>query len=248
MSLHDLRPASELAVNRPHGDRLRYIGGCRCDECRRANTAYETQRAKARKAGDWNGFVPAQPSREHIARLRGFGIGKRQIADAAKITLSTFQKIASGEREHVRGRTERAILAVTREAAADRALVSAKRTWKLLDELLATGYTKAHLARELGYASPAIQIKRTFCTVRTAYEVEQLHVRLRRVPAGATLRLINALRDEGYRRDRINALAADLASRRGIPVPDLQVHGCWISAAGAELLAALHDELTKEPA
>jgi hypothetical protein len=246
--LSGLRPVAELAASRQHGDRLRYMAGCRCADCRRANTEYERTRAAARKAGDWNGFVPALKTREHIARLRAFGIGKRQIADAAGIAVSVLQLIASGERQQVRARTERDVLAVTREAAADHALVSAKTTWKLLDELIAWGYSKACLARELGMKSPAIQINRTLCTVRTAYQVERLHERLRRVPAAATLRLIAALRDEGYREERILRMATELAARDGLPVPDLQVHQGFVSASAAKCVQRLHSELTEVPA
>lgn len=44
-----------LAASKPHGVRLRYMAGCRCLKCRMANSNYETMRARARKAGDWNG-------------------------------------------------------------------------------------------------------------------------------------------------------------------------------------------------
>lgn len=135
-TLNGLRPVAELAADRPHGDRLRYMAGCRCKECRAANTAYETQRALARKAGDWNGVVSAARARSHIAVLS----------------------------------------------------------------------------------------------------------------AAPTSRVISDLREEGYRLDRIHTMAADLAKRDGLPVPDLQIHGQHISAAGADLLARLHLELTEVPA
>ena len=60
-----LKPASELAAKRPHGDRLRYVAGCRCDLCRKANSTYERERQKARAAGDWNGIVDAAKARQH---------------------------------------------------------------------------------------------------------------------------------------------------------------------------------------
>ncbi len=50
-----------------------------------------------------------------------------------------------------------------------------------------TGYTKAHLARELGYQVPALQLRRDRVTARNAYDVQQLHQRLRRVPAAASI-------------------------------------------------------------
>lgn len=55
-----LKPVAELAEQRSHGDRLKYLAGCRCVPCRAANSRYEVARAAARKAGDWNGLVPAR--------------------------------------------------------------------------------------------------------------------------------------------------------------------------------------------
>lgn len=247
-TLQSLRPLSELASGREHGDRLRYMAGCRCSECRRANSRYENARAAARRAGDWNGIVPAKMAREHIARLSVAGIGRRQVADASGVAKSIVSGIARGDRPNLRASTERAILAVTKEAAADHALTDAGPTWKLLDDLIATGYTKAHLARELGYKVPALQIRRTQCTVRTAYQVTLLHKRLRRVPAKAAARLIDDLRAEGYRQSQIEALLLKLAQESNQPAPDARIYGGFINADAADLLKRLHLEMTGEAA
>lgn len=247
--LSGLRPAAQLAATRQHGDRLRYIAGCRCTDCRRANTDYEKGRAAARKAGDWNGIVPAARARQHIAQLSAAGVGRRQVADASGVADTILQQVITGRRLNIRARSERAILAVTQQAAADHALVDAGPTWKLLDELIACGYAKAHLARELGYAVPKIQIKRTQCTVRTAYQVARLHERLRCVPARSTTALIAELREEGYRQDRIVADLVELAQRTGEAAPDLTIRrGESILASTADLVQLLHAQLTEVPA
>lgn len=235
-----------LASTRPHGDRIRYVAGCRCDECRRANTLYERTRAAARAAGDFNGLVLAQRAREHIAALSAAGVGRRQVVDASGVADTIVQTIISGAKLKIRARTERAILTVTRDAIADHALIDAGPTWKLLDELLGWGYAKAHLARELGYGTPALQIKRTQCTVRTAYDVQRLHARLRMVPSGPTLRLIGKLREEGYRQARIEAMLADLAARDGAAAPDLvggATGGEFLLASVADLVKRLYAEI-----
>lgn len=248
ISLSGLRPVAQLAASRAHGDRLRYMAGCRCAECRRANTEYEKTRVAARKAGDWNGIVPAARSRDHIARLSTGGVGKRQVADASGISGSIIQQIISGARMNVRALTERAILAVTLEAIADHAVIDAGPTWRLLDELISNGYSKAHLARELGFKSPALQVKRTQCTVRTAYDVGLLHQRLRCVRAAPTLRLVSALREEGFRQSRIETMLVELAQRTNAPAPDLTVRRESILASTASLVRTLHHELMEVPA
>jgi hypothetical protein len=182
-----------------------------------------------------------------VLELSAAHVGRRQVADASGVAESIIVKIANGDRLNIRARTERSILAVTKDAVADHALVAAGPTWKLLNELLATGYSKVRLARELGN-DRALQIGRSQVTVRTAFEVKKLHKRLRRVPAKATLKRIAALRDEGYRPSRINAMAADLARLAGNPAPDLTVYGEWISAGAADLIEQLHANLTAEVA
>lgn len=199
-----LKPASVLADSRPHGDRLRYIGGCRCDECRRANTRYESERAKARKAGDWNGIVDAAKARAHMLKLAKAGIGRRAIAAATDIADSILVAIRAGTKTRIRARTERLILAVTKDVAADRALVPAGPSWKLIDELLEAGFTKGIIAsRILGRETPALQLRKSRITVRHAFDVARVHRELmtsdeRLVPAAQTWRYIAGLRDEGF--------------------------------------------------
>lgn len=173
-----LKPASVLAANRDHGDRMRYLGGCRCADCKRANTAYECARAKARKEGDWNGVVPAIKAQAYLIALSEQGIGRRAVQDATDIGDSILQEIRSGKRKNIRARTERKILAVTPDMALDRALIPAADTWALINKLIAEGYTKAQLAELLGYSNQALQFRRDQITVVNAHEIRKLYARL----------------------------------------------------------------------
>ena len=89
-------------------------------------------------------------------------------------------KIVSGVRKQVRHDTEQRILAVTAQSAiGDGTLVSAADSWRLLDRLLARGYTRGQLASFLGYKTKALQIKRGGCiTGRTKVKVERLYARV----------------------------------------------------------------------
>lgn len=203
-----LKPAAELAATRAHGDRLRYIGGCRCDDCRRANTTYEKTRAVARKQGDWNGVVSAKAARKHLNWLSYHGVGRRAVGAATDIADSILFKIISGERESIRARTERKILSVTTAAAADHSLIPAGPTWTLIGQLIKAGFTKTQIAIGLGYKTPALQISKSTVTVRNAFDVEKLHARMMAsgdalVPAKETLRLIARLREEGFTDKRL---------------------------------------------
>lgn len=178
MTLETLSPAPELAARHPHGVRVRYMAGCRCLKCRMANTNYETARARARAAGDWNGIVDAAPARQHIRQLSRQGVGYKLVAEAADLPTSLVFGIRTGERPRARARTVRKILEVNHACRGDAALVSAKSTWRRIEALLEEGYTKAGLAKMLGYKSPALQFRRDKVTVRTRAKVERLYQRL----------------------------------------------------------------------
>lgn len=172
-----LRPASELAADKPHGVRVRYMAGCRCRPCRMANTNYETMRAKARKAGDWNGVIDARDARARLRGLLRSGIGLRTISDATGIARSTLAGIRAGFKTQVRARTYRKIMAVTAACRADHATLPAGKTWMLIDQLLEEGYTKKYLSEQLGYTG-YLQFSKHRVTIRTVADVVTLHQRL----------------------------------------------------------------------
>jgi hypothetical protein len=138
----------------PHGTRARYVAlKCRCDACRAANAAYyHTVKARGAK-------VSAERARKHLAALSAQGVGYKSVAAASDVATGLLREIISGAREHVRQETERRILTVDREAAADRAVVDGKRTHRAIAEMCRHGLTKTEIAQRLGYAAPALQIK-----------------------------------------------------------------------------------------
>jgi hypothetical protein len=221
------------------------MAGCRCSECRRANTDYEKARARARKAGEWNGLVSADQVRAHMAKLSKIGVGRRAVADVSGVSDSALVQIIAGRKTQLRALTARRILAVTKEAAADHALVCAKPSWRLLDELLSDGYTKAELALALGNRSPALQLGRKRVTVRNAFEVQRLHARLQFCAASQTLALLQELSAEGFRRDRLLKMLVTLAATVGADAPDLTVRDGRIRRSTAMLVQRLHAQLTE---
>lgn len=175
LAARGMRPPAELAKDKPHGTRIKYLGGCRCLPCRCAFSNYETARARARKNGDWNGNVSTDAAREHILALSADGIGYKTVAKLSGVSKTIIFQIRSGSKRLIWARTERKILAVTGAGDhAGAALVDAEETWRLIDELIEEGFTKARISRELGHKTRALQIGKTQCLARTARAVRAL--------------------------------------------------------------------------
>jgi WhiB family redox-sensing transcriptional regulator len=132
---------------REHGTRSKYVTDkCRCDLCRKANTAYY-HKDKYNQAPK---FVKASRTRKHIAELRAAGVGKRAIANTAQVSLSAIMKIAAGQVLQIRPETEAAICGVTARAVADHGYVPIARTLEHIELLVAKGWTRKNIANAIG--------------------------------------------------------------------------------------------------
>jgi len=123
----------------------------------------------------WNGLVSARKSRAHLRKLSAAGVGRDSVSAACDISVTVLSEVLRGKKRFVRANTEMRILGVTEGALADSACVPAARTWQLLDELLARGFTKREIARRLGLKTLAIQFKRRSVLARTELAVEKLY-------------------------------------------------------------------------
>lgn len=141
--------------------------------CERASLCH-----RCRERFAWNGVVDASRAREHLQRLSRSGVGYRQAADAACVSVGVVTKILHRPGKKIRKWTERAILSVDAGARADHALIDAAPTWRLIGELEPEYLTRAALARALGYATGRLQLGRRRITVRSAERVRRLHVRV----------------------------------------------------------------------
>lgn len=171
----DLRSAAELAADKPHGTRMRYLGGCKCMQCRAANSRYSCWREAERREGRCGGLVSAARARRHILKLAERGIGYKSVAKNARVARTIVFEIRSGTRERIRESTERKILSVGDSAARAATVIPAGPTWKKIAELLEEGFTKSSLAERLGYKSPAIQFDRDVITAKNARKVDRLY-------------------------------------------------------------------------
>lgn len=170
-----LADVAELAKDKPHGTRLKYLAGCPCLPCRAANSRYESDRARARRNGDWNGLVSADAARKHILRLSKQNVGRRAVSAASDVSATIIAQIKCGRRTQIRQRTQDRILQVTKLAVSDAALVPAHNTWRQIRTLLAEGFSKAELARRLGFRTPALQLGKDRILARSAVRIDRLY-------------------------------------------------------------------------
>lgn len=171
-------PPAEAFADRPHGTRLRYISGCRCPECREANTAYERMRGKLRRAGEGNPMVDAKRVRAHLERLSAKGIGRRTVAKHSGVGETVLSEVRSGRKHRVRKETERRVLAVKADVPRlGHSNIDAADTWKQIDWLLRQGFTRRELARRIGHVGKvtALTIGKQQIHASTARKVARLY-------------------------------------------------------------------------
>ena len=156
------------------GTRARYSLGCRCTPCRKSNTDYEKQRAMIRKEQGSDVWVDVEPVRSHLLALSKKGIGYKTVAQYADVGKTMLYHVMNGQsRKMRRSRAER-ILAVDASCVTGQTLVSSVPSRKIIRSLIAEGFTRAELARRLGYSSPAIQFaKGKKMTAKVAMRLER---------------------------------------------------------------------------
>lgn len=186
-SLTYLRPVEELGLEKPHGTRLRYLAGCKCDLCRRANTEYQKGRERAQKRGEWNGLVSAEQARNHILTLQMQGIGRRAIRIASGICETQIIKIRDGVKKKIRVKTEQAILSVDSSALAEGEKVDAAKTWEQINWLQGQGLSKAAIAFGIGRSTPNLQIGKRLITKRVANEIEKFYLEIQQQSGGTNV-------------------------------------------------------------
>lgn len=167
----------------PGGDRA---NGCRCDPCTAANRNYARERDRRSRRVAYgieeaaDAYIDAGEVRAHLRWLAGQGLGLRSIARAAHASRTSLQELKTGRRRRVTPAVAERILLVLPVDAADRALIPAGPTWKLLEDLIGHGHTRTSIARELGSTAkhPALQVGRDLVEASTARKVKDLHDRL----------------------------------------------------------------------
>lgn len=143
-----------IAADDPrHGQRAGYIAGCRKTCCGDAHFRYQ-KRSKLRLLREGSQIIPSAPTLERVAWWADRGVGLNALSDAAGLGYGTLAEHVAGERDMCLRSTERAILAVTWDTLPDRAHCWAELTRRRIFSLMASGYTLAWVADQIGDGLP----------------------------------------------------------------------------------------------
>jgi hypothetical protein len=185
----DLPSAQQLASNKPHGHKMRYMAGCRCSKCRAGNALYEAKMQKDRELYGPNDLVPVDRARAFMQDMRKLGIGFKTIADRQDVARTVCGEViwpGKSGRRYIRRRTEKKILAYrpTLDTLPQIVIVPAAETVAKIQQLIRWGIPKALINQHglLG-KTPALQIHATkwhtpTCMVRTARRIRDYFARV----------------------------------------------------------------------
>ncbi len=165
----------DINVQSAHGTRPRFISGCRCVACRAANARFRQRCRLVRRGGGGDRLVSSERCREHLRRLSSAGVGRKAVAQASTLGECTLKDIRTGKRPLIRQSTEALILAVDNNAARKGAQVEASGAWAQIDELIAEGFNRAHLALRLGMRTPKLQFRRSRMTQANVDRVDAFY-------------------------------------------------------------------------
>ncbi|MEV8548367.1 hypothetical protein AB0L04_00730 [Streptomyces glaucescens] len=124
--------------------------GCRLPECADRYREWNRNRATAKRAGQWQPHVDAEPVRHHLRKLEEHGISIRQAATLAGVGARSLHPLFTRPIRHtVRPEIAAAVLAIDPEQATP-TRIDATGTARRIEALVADGWPMANLADHLG--------------------------------------------------------------------------------------------------
>lgn len=155
-----------------HGTRATYKAGCRCNDCRAADAAYQQVNRVRRRQG-LVGLVDATAARAHCFQLRAMNVGMPRIAKLASVDQRTVERLCAGSLSVLRSDIAAKILAVPPNPALGVRVV-AHDTWRYIRLIKKELYTPPQIAKAIG-RHYRLRIGRKWCDLSTALKVKRLY-------------------------------------------------------------------------
>jgi hypothetical protein len=151
-------PAGAPSIS--HGTRSKYVQGCRCVNCRAANSAYyKARRMRKPLRRNIEATVDATRAREFLSLLSEAGVGRNSVHAVCGVGKRLLWEIASGKAKRIFCSTEARILGVKANEALPRgAIVEAEVTLQQIEALLKEGFTRGDIADRLHRFSDRLRI------------------------------------------------------------------------------------------
>jgi hypothetical protein len=149
------KPCHHKRANHQHGTYAAFtLDGCRCQPCSDAQHAYEQQRKRLHAYGRWDGWVDAEPVREHLRSLMAQGMGSKRIMLVGDLPSGSWTKLMYGGdgrpiTKRIRRETAERLLALEVDIA-DGRYVSSLGATRRVQALIALGWSQARIADRLG--------------------------------------------------------------------------------------------------
>lgn len=236
-----MRPPGLPAPDRfLHGTRSRYVSGCRCTECRAANTAaYHERQRRAKEAATELAAAPVVP------------IAQTWTAPDGTMRERMYRRACPGVdgapcplRAHLRKDSTGAVCGACRERLVWNGLVDARRARRHLRALSrkGVGYKSVADAADVGHTVLAEVLAGRKRQIRRQTEKRVLEVTTEAiadhalVPAAGVWRLLDRLLEEGFTK-------TELARRLGYAGPALQIGRKRVLARTAHRLERFYREI-----
>lgn len=227
------KPCLHPVADHQHGSRAAYVlDRCRCLPCTEANSQAELWRQRQKAYGRYDGYIDADPVREHLAALMAYGIGLKTISKLSGVSTGVLSKTYYGVYAPIEGpsrgrygaselvkkpsarvtrRTAERLLSVQTVPANLPARASdherTPRARRQLQALVALGYSMSALGRRLGLspanANTVVTSGRPMARA-TVDKIEALYAELSMTPPPATNQRerISVNRAKRYARER----------------------------------------------
>jgi hypothetical protein len=135
---------------KPCGTPASYVRGCRCEDCRAAMNRYSQEREKARRDGDYRGWIVAEAARDHILKMIEVGGSLNVLSRLVNLTHSYLHGVKTGWRKNIRADRARAIISWPPEIVAGEKKIPTRPVRVHVETLAQQGITLSRVAETTG--------------------------------------------------------------------------------------------------